>query len=566
MANVKISELAVNSSPSASATLAGVDGGETVQIPISKFVTKDEGGNVTVIGKATVKDGMDVLGESIFRNDIKMQGGGIDVTNAMEIRLWNETDSKNSVLYCSDDGELLLDGKAVAIKDDIPDTSNFVTKDENGDIVVHHVTTEDGIDCEGPIMVKDGNQVAFCSEDNSKKVALRCDDNGKLTLDGKAVATVDDIPSGGGNTTIGDTLRGIKEIEFDNQLGNIRGNEDGLEVMSQYELQLQGTLGIEVESTGHIAITSSTEGISINSKNTTIDGVSSIKTLNEDAGQPGQVLTTNGETVYWGTPSGGSGDSSIIDLGQHGNHKEAQQAIVDHLTQPTVTDGCYVFKYWCDCYGNACLAVVLKRTADTVYIEGTVYDNSSSYREFKYRQDMGLTVDGCWEEIGTSSGGTGLSMPRIRLANWHYTELPRISFDENGKLGQCSGEIIFSVNIQDGTVQEGDQLQVCSIRNTFGKKKLRPILSKTITAEDIENLAKQPYLQVSTEDVSGNNLAQTTSQAIGSFYHTDSKDSYRLKPKYIRIRRPIYTEDGNLANAFFSNVVPVEIVLRYEII
>lgn len=464
-----------------------------------------------------------------------------------------------------------------------------------------------------------------------------------------------------------------------------------------------------------------------------------------------------------GTSSGGN--SSIIDLGAQENHKDAQQAIVDHLTQMNAEDGCYLFKYYCQCYGNGCFAVVKCRAVDDiVYFEGTVYDNYRSFRQFQYNTVDGFYLDGCWldiasfnetldglptdnkdvigaihelsekthnyyssgidyaytssgyevtgigtctdtdiaiksehlgtlvvstgfdaflrcetltsvvipdsvitigtqsffgcvnltnvvipksvgtirqgafrgclkltnivipdsvtsistdafrecenltiyceapskpsgwaddwnpdnrpvvwgfannfidvnkklAEIGTggsgNSGGAGLSMPRIRLANWHYTELPRISFDENGILGQCSGGIIFSVNIQDGTVQEGDQLQVCSIRNTFGKKKLRPILSKTITAEDIENLAKQPYLQVSTEDVSGNNLAQTTSQAIGSFYHTDSKDSYRPKPKYIRIRRPVYTEDGYVANAFFSNVVPVEIVLRYEII
>jgi hypothetical protein len=44
MANVKISQLPVNSTPSTSAILVGVDNGETVKIPITEFVTKDEGG------------------------------------------------------------------------------------------------------------------------------------------------------------------------------------------------------------------------------------------------------------------------------------------------------------------------------------------------------------------------------------------------------------------------------------------------------------------------------------------------------------------------------------------
>ena len=61
---------------------------------------------------------------------------------------------------------------------------------------------------------------------------------------------------------------------------------------------------------------------------------------------------------------------------------------------------------------------------------------------------------------------------------------------ENGFYNFVSGKINFSVNVQDGTVEEGDELQVCAMRRTFGKKKLRPILSRTITAEDIENLSK----------------------------------------------------------------------------
>ena len=205
----------------------------------------------------------------------------------------------------------------------------------------------------------------------------------------------------------------------------------------------------------------SSEHINISSAETNIYGVNQISTINEGSGQPGQVLMTNGSTVYWGdAPSG---------------------------------------------------------------------------------------------------GGVGLSMPRIRLANWYYDEVPAFVEDTKEFL---SGKIVFSVNVQDGTVQEGDELQVCAVRNVFGRKKLRPILSKTITAEDLENLTKQPFLQISTDDISGNNLAQTSNKAIKSFYHTDSEDFRKPKPKYARIRRPIYV-DGQEVNATFSNVVPVEILLRF---
>ncbi len=51
MANKKISELTVKSSPSTSATLVGVDNGETVQVPITAVVTT---GNFPVADEDTI--------------------------------------------------------------------------------------------------------------------------------------------------------------------------------------------------------------------------------------------------------------------------------------------------------------------------------------------------------------------------------------------------------------------------------------------------------------------------------------------------------------------------------
>lgn len=291
-----------------------------------------------------------------------------------------------------------------------------------------------------------------------------------------------------------------------------------------------------------------------------------------------------------------SGDTSIIDLGMQDSHKNAQQAMVDYLMESNPTSGCYLFKYYCDCYGNACLAIVkwwrnvdFGVDGDFSSVSGTVYDNYRGFREFQYDTDEGFILDGCWVTLASfdedieslpteaknvidaihelnskigSGGGATLSIPRIRFANWRYDEDVIYSEEESDFI---AGKIVFSVNVQDGTVQEGDELQLCAMRKTFGKTKLRPILSRIITAEDIENLAKQPYLQISTDDCADNTLG---GRVFNSLSKTDSSDPSARKPKYIRIRRPVWEEnrDGEVVvvNASFSNVVPIQFGLKYE--
>ena len=292
--------------------------------------------------------------------------------------------------------------------------------------------------------------------------------------------------------------------------------------------------------------------------------------------------------------NGSNSDSSIIDLGIQGDHKVAQQAMVDQLLEAET--GCYLFKYYCNCSETACFAIVYK--CDGCYIDGTVYNTWRSYRYFYYDIESGeFTEDGCWLKIasfqqndlglttkhtdiigainelnskigsGGGSGGATLSMPRIRFANWKYTENLIYSESEGGFI---AGRIVFSVNVQDGTLQEGDELQVCALKDTFDKKKLRPILSKTLTTVDLENLAKQPYLQISTDDYAFNTLGSGVGRALTSLMRTDSSSEVKHKHKYIRIRRPVWEENKHgevvVVNASFSNVVPVEIGLKYELV
>lgn len=482
----KTSELPVNSSPSASTTLVGVDNGETVQIPISKFVTKDE----------------------------------------------------------------------------------------NGDIVVHHVTTEDGIDCEGTIMVKEGYTVNFFSEDNSKRTSLRCDDSGKLTLDGKTVATVDDIPSGG---SIGDTIRGIKDIEFEDQSGDIMANEDGLEVMSQFELQLRGG-SIELDTPGSLwmrgdqtvlnginsigflagpndesSLYANGNGIQITSPKTNINNVYGLSTKANGEGQPGQVLTQGNDGVYWANPSGGgSGSSNSIPFTYftcYSNERTVRE-LLDQLSNEgfNTTDSITVIVTFSAMLSGTFLCNLNRYYGDYYGCEFTDLTNLKTYRFEGESRSLSL-----YDNL--SGGSSEASMPRIRLSNWKYTEPVKFVMDDVHPDGEFIGEITFSICVQDGTVQEGDELQICALRKTYGKYKPRRFYDKTITAEDIENLAKQPYLQFTTTD-------------IKPFYRTESGNNLLKKPKYIRIRRPIWGEnkhgDWVEVNALFSNVVPVEIGLKYE--
>ena len=101
------------------------------------------------------------------------------------------------------------------------------------------------------------------------------------------------------------------------------------------------------------------------------------------------------------TGGSGTGESSIIDLGKQSNHKDAQQAMVDYVSSHSATHDCYLFKYWCGCYGNACFAVVRKNDDDNeIYGHGTVYDSQASYRKFEFRNGE-FIVDGCWLNIAS---------------------------------------------------------------------------------------------------------------------------------------------------------------------
>lgn len=109
----KISELPSNDSPSTSTTLVGVVNGETVQIPITEFVTQDEDGSVYVNSSLRVSDGATI-------------DGAVDIRYGEYLRLLNEDNTHGVTLFSS------ADGTKLEINDDIVATETYVdTKFDN---------------------------------------------------------------------------------------------------------------------------------------------------------------------------------------------------------------------------------------------------------------------------------------------------------------------------------------------------------------------------------------------------------------------------------------------------
>ncbi len=506
----KTSELPVNSSPSTSTTVVGVDNGETIQIPI-------EGIGGYGLNLYLYSSSLDNYMSEI-KNLIETNGGDITKLNYVNLRgtlllmMFTYVGGSNYYVYALD--ILSLKSYKYSINPATTTIADFLAKESVSKCLPLSGGTITGVTT---LDTTSNTDMTTPSIDILHTGPATGSDEADLMV----LAGYKSAPYGFKFRTIGDgtaviqsqRIKGGNGEKFDLSL-----NPDGGKVLAN---------GVEVAT--KTTATQSAAGLMSAEDKKKLDGISG------------------------GTSSGG--DSSIIDLGDQPDHKDAQQTMIDHLMQMNANAGCYLFKYWCYCYSNACFAIVLCRNIDGVrYFEGTVYDNYLSYRQFMYTTNDGFTLDGCWEDIGSSSGGAGLSMPRIRLSNWEYITDATLHTDETGE-DMYEGEIKFSVCIQDGTVQEGDELEICALKNTYGKYKLRGFNRKVITAEDIENLAKQPYLQ----------FVATNMKAIR---RTDSAEAGKAKPKYIRIRRPIWGENCHgewvVVNASFSNVVPVHIGLRFE--
>ena len=112
--------------------------------------------------------------------------------------------------------------------------------------------------------------------------------------------------------------------------------------------------------------------------------------------------------------------------------------------------------------------------------------------------------------------------------------------------------LVFSVEIIDGNLQIGDQVQICTRQLfTYDEGRRRKI-----------RLRKQWYTTVTDQNVNNRfvfvSVAESPSQKGQRLFRTDSASpsTASLSPLYVRVRRPIL-KDGTEVDGLFSNIVTV---------
>lgn len=150
------------------------------------------------------------------------------------------------------------------------------------------------------------------------------------------------------------------------------------------------------------------------------------------------------------------------------------------------------------------------------------------------------SVDGLSEKIE----GKTLAMPRIRVGSVTDIAGTMIIGPDN--------PLNFTVEIIDGKLQVGDQVQICT-RQLFTydegrrrKIRLRKQWYTTITEETV----KERFIFVSA--------GHSTDANARRLFRTDSASmsTKTLSPLYVRVRRPVY-KDGTEVSGLFSNIVTV---------
>lgn len=221
----KISELPSNDSPSTSTVLVGVDGSDTVKIPITEFVLSESTNDITI------STGRDI---------------NISANDAVEI-------SANRTL---------------------------------GITAVDHITVESS------------NTMALNSD--GANISFLPDGDMELFADGNIDLYSDNYVSLTSNGDMSIASEGAMSVITPGLLG-LWGDQTGL-----YGNSIEFLAGQNDES----YLYADGSCMQIMSPQTTISNVNKLSTKTNGNGQPGQVLTTNGSTVYWGNPSGGGSGGS----------------------------------------------------------------------------------------------------------------------------------------------------------------------------------------------------------------------------------------------------------------
>lgn len=153
------------------------------------------------------------------------------------------------------------------------------------------------------------------------------------------------------------------------------------------------------------------------------------------------------------------------------------------------------------------------------------------------------SVDGLQENLDAIDEKT-LNMPKIRLG--------AVSDVDGTMIPSSTNPISFAVQITDGKLQVGDQVQICT-RQLFTydngakrKYKLRCEWNTSITEANVNN------------DIIFVNITDGVSVASNRLFKTGNiaTNTATLSPLYIRVRRPVYN-GGTEVSGTFSNIITV---------
>lgn len=120
----RISDFPIKNTPSTSAMLSGVDNGENIQIPVNKFVTKNEDGgfNITAnhihMGQEDGKAAIDFLGD----DDVEIVGNAVYITGLRALTAPDSNGSEN--LSYGNAGQVLMSNGDNVYWGDAPSASN----------------------------------------------------------------------------------------------------------------------------------------------------------------------------------------------------------------------------------------------------------------------------------------------------------------------------------------------------------------------------------------------------------------------------------------------------------
>ena len=149
------------------------------------------------------------------------------------------------------------------------------------------------------------------------------------------------------------------------------------------------------------------------------------------------------------------------------------------------------------------------------------------------------SIEGLSEELATLEP----TMPMIRVGS--------VADIDGTMMISATNPLIFSVEIIHGQLQVGDQVQICTRQLfTYDQGRRRKM-----------RLRKQWYTEITLDNVNNRFIFVSVGEETGNktqrLFKTNSlsNSTKTLSPLYIRVRRPVFNENGSEVSGLFSNVI-----------